>query len=415
MTETAVATLAQPTPSRPSGRVGRAMARMARVDVWTAALLRLARGLEGGRLVVTAPDGRGEALGDPDSPLSADLALHAPAAARRLLLGGPVAFGEAYVDGLWSSSDLVALMELAARNAQRVTAAAEGVAPLRWLNRLRHRLRANTKAGSRRNIAFHYDLGNGFYRLWLDAGMQYSSALYAHHGQSLEDAQAAKLARAAALLDVAPGMEVLEVGCGWGAMAEHLTERCGARVTGLTLSREQLAYAKDRLGGRADLRLQDYRDVGGTFDRIVSIEMIEAVGEAHWPRYFATLRDRLKPGGRAVVQAITIAEPLFDHYRREPDFIQRHVFPGGMLPTPRRIGEEAARAGLIPLSAETFGDSYARTLADWRARFHAAWPEAARQGFDDRFRRLWDYYLAYCEGGFRAGTIDVGFYSFTRP
>ena len=385
-------------------------------DLWVGGFLALAAEARAGRATVTTPDGRRFAFRgtDGESGHEADITLTDPAAARRLFLGGPVAFGEAYVDGHWTSGDLPALLEFAARNVALVGTRAGGMAPLRWLRRLYHRAHANTRAGSRRNIAFHYDLGNDFYSLWLDPGMAYSSALYTREGMTLEEAQDAKLARVAELMDVAPGHRVLEIGCGWGGLAEHLAT-CGARVTGITLSREQLEWARERLGGRAELRLQDYRDVDGRYDRVVSIEMIEAVGREHWPRYFATLRDRLRPGGVAVVQAITIADRLFDRYCRNPDFIQRHVFPGGMLPSPAILREQATAAGLLLEREETFGASYARTCAEWRRRFHAAWPEIARLGFDERFRRLWDYYLAYCEGGFRAGTIDVGLYRFVRP
>ncbi|MGQ9368655.1 class I SAM-dependent methyltransferase [Azospirillum sp. ST 5-10] len=386
-----------------------------RRDPWTEAFLRLASRVAGGALDVTTPDGRTFRFGDGDGTLRAELALDDPAAARRLLVGGPVGFAEAYMDGQWRTADLPALIELAARNEARLGRSVWGSAAARLLNRLVHRGRANSRRGSRRNIAFHYDLGNAFYRQWLDRGMTYSAALYATGGETLEEAQEAKLARAADLLQVTPGQRVLEIGCGWGGMAEHLVRARGAAVVGLTLSREQLAWAQARLAGAAELRLQDYRDVAGTFDRVVSIEMIEAVGEERWPRYFGVLRDRLVPGGAAVIQAITIADDRFAAYRRSCDFIQRHVFPGGMLPCPAAIRAQAARAGLVVEHVETFGDSYARTLAEWRRRFHDAWPDIARQGFDERFRRLWDYYLAYCEGGFRAGAIDVGLWRLRRP
>jgi cyclopropane-fatty-acyl-phospholipid synthase len=290
----------------------------------------------------------------------------------------------------------------------------------RLRNRLMHRMNANTKRGSRRNVTHHYDLGNGFYQRWLDAGMSYSSALFSRSDQTLEDAQAAKQARTIALLQLRGGERVLELGCGWGGLAERLVRAAGCHVTGVTLSPAQLEYAAARLRApelrsRTDVRLQDYRDVTGCYDRIVSIEMMEAVGEAYWPAYFRTLRDRLRPGGRAVLQAITIAEDRFEDYRRRPDFIQRYIFPGGMLPTISEIRRQAAQAGLKLRSVETFGASYARTLAEWRHRFLAAWPEIQSRGFDQRFQRMWNYYLAYCEGGFRAGAIDVGLYVMDRP
>ncbi|WP_247875716.1 cyclopropane-fatty-acyl-phospholipid synthase family protein [Azospirillum sp. TSH100] len=389
-------------------------------DLWTAALTRMAGRIGRGELTLRLPDGRTMCVGDPAQGPRADLTLLDDVAARRLLLGGDIGMAEAYGDGLWRTGDLPALIELAIRNEAELGSGLDGSLLAGLVNRLFHRSRANSRRGSRRNIAFHYDLGNGFYRLWLDPGMTYSSALYEREDQSLEDAQEVKIARVADLLDLRPGHRVLEIGCGWGGMAEHLAGRRGASVVGLTLSAEQLAFARDRMDGaglaaQADLRLMDYRDVGGSFDRIVSIEMIEAVGEEHWPRYFATLRDRLLPGGAAVVQAITIDDARFPAYRRNCDFIQRHIFPGGLLPCPSVLRAEAERAGLVVDHVETFGASYARTCAEWRRRFLEAAPQVAAQGFDERFRRLWDYYLAYCEAGFRAGTIDVGLWRFRKP
>ncbi|TWB31910.1 SAM-dependent methyltransferase [Nitrospirillum bahiense] len=375
---------------------------------------RLTARLAVGQITVRLPDGnrltRRAAQPGPEGVLE----LHRWRAVRRLALGGDIAFAEAYADGDWSSPDLPALLELAARNISRLDGAMAGTPLTRMVNRLLHRGRANTRAGSRRNIIAHYDLGNDFYARWLDQGMAYSSALYTSPDQSLEAAQAVKLDRIVQLLGISGGERVLEIGCGWGGLAERIA-REGCHVTGLTLSPAQLAAAQDRLieadlGCRADLRLQDYRDVTGTYDRIVSIEMLEAVGERYWPLYFRTLRQRLSDDGVAVLQVITIDDARFDHYRSNVDFIQRHVFPGGMLPPPGRLAREAAAAGLRLDGAETFGDSYARTLAEWRRRFHAAWADIQAQGFPPRFRRLWDYYLAYCEAGFRAGLIDVGLY-----
>ncbi|MBY6261886.1 class I SAM-dependent methyltransferase [Azospirillum sp. 412522] len=389
-------------------------------DLWTGALARMAGRIRRGELTLRLPDGRTMCVGDPARGPRADLTLLDDSAARRLLLGGAVGMAEAYGDGLWRSGDLPALIELAIRNEAELGGGAKGTRAAALVNRLFHRSRANSRRGSRRNIAFHYDLGNDFYRLWLDPSMTYSSALYEREGQGLEEAQEAKIARVAELLQLRPGDRVLEIGCGWGGMAEHLAGRWGASVVGLTLSAEQLAFARNRvdaagLAGRVDLRLTDYRDAGGRFDRIVSIEMIEAVGEEHWPRYFATLRERLVPGGAAVVQAITIDDARFPAYRRNCDFIQRHIFPGGLLPCPSALRAEAERAGLAVDHVERFGGSYARTCAEWRRRFLEAEPQVAALGFDGRFRRLWDYYLAYCEAGFRAGIIDVGLWRFRRP
>ena len=277
----------------------------------------------------------------------------------------------------------------------------------------------NSRRGSRRNIAAHYDLGNDFYEQWLDAGMTYSSGLFSSAGETLEEAQDAKLERVIDMLGLSGGETVLEIGCGWGGLAERLMDRRDCVVTGVTLSSEQLAFARRRLrnraqSGRCDLRLQDYRDIHGEFDRIVSIEMLEAVGEAYWPTYFKKLRNSLRPGGSAVLQVITINDARFESYRRRPDFIQKYIFPGGMLPTTQIIEHEISKAGLQLVADEFFGESYARTLEEWRLRFQKAWPEIKALGFDDRFKRTWEYYLAYCKVGFETGALNVGLYKVTR-
>ena len=377
-------------------------------------LARIAALLERGQITILTPDGARVEHTAPQPGPAALLHIHRWRALRRLATGGDIGFAQAYIDGDWTSPDLTALIALVAENIRAFDAIIDGFVPMRVASRLRHMLRSNSRAGSRRNIEFHYDLGNDFYRLWLDESMTYSAACALPPGTSLEAAQAAKLSRIVDLLDVLPGQRVLEIGCGWGALAARIAQT-GAHVTGLTLSREQLAFARDAarqqgLADRVDLRLEDYRDATGQFDRIVSIEMLEAVGEAYWPTYFAALRARLRPGGRAVLQVITIAEDRFDSYRRDTDFIQHFVFPGGMLPTPRIIAEQARKAGLALLATHHFPDGYADTLAHWRQRFAAAWPAIATQGFDERFRRMWHYYLSYCEAGVRTRATDVGFY-----
>jgi cyclopropane-fatty-acyl-phospholipid synthase len=368
-----------------------------------------------GTLTVTTPSGM--RVGNPGSGPGpdAELVLHKWRALRRLLFGGDMGLAEAYLDGDWDSPDVAKLIELAALNADVTEPHFNGSMMSRFLRRLGHARRANTRSGARRNIEAHYDLGNDFYRTWLDEGMTYSSALFAQPGMTLEDAQRAKQDRVIEMLGVGRGARVLEIGCGWGGLAEALVQRAGAHVTGVTLSPAQMGYAQTRLAGQAaDIRLQDYRDLDGSFDAVVSIEMLEAVGAAYWPDFFARLNASLKPGARAVLQVISIAEDRFDTYLRRPDFIQRHIFPGGMLPTVEIMRREIGQAGLQLVSLESFGQSYAATLAEWHRRFELAWSDLRTQGFDERFRRKWRYYLQYCEGGFRAGAIDVGLYTVVK-
>lgn len=362
-----------------------------------------------GTITVVLPNGHKMTIRGEEPGPKAELHLHRRRFFRRVLMGGHLAFAEAYIDGDWDSPDLAALVSYFAQNEAALSI--DGHWWARALSRVVHRFRANNKRGSRRNIAFHYDLGNNFYKEWLDPSMTYSSAVYATGAETLEQAQTEKYARMAAKIALKPGDHVLEVGCGWGGFAE-LAARQGAFVTALTLSKEQKAYAEARLAAagladRVEVRLQDYRDVTGSFDGVVSIEMIEAVGEAYWPVYFETIQRVLKPGGRAAIQAITIEASRFEPYRRSPDFIQRYIFPGGMLPTIERLQQETARAGLAWEALEAYGRDYARTLRLWRERFEATWDRIAPLGFDERFRRTWRYYLAYCEGGFDAGSIDV--------
>ena len=377
-------------------------------------LARMVQQLETGQITIVTPDGQRISHTAKQPGSNGVIVLHRWRALRKLMSGGDIGFAGSYIDGDWSSPDLAALIALIAQNMAAFQKAINGFGPMRLVNRLRHLLRGNSKRGSRRNIEFHYDLGNDFYQLWLDDSLTYSAACAVPANATLVEAHQAKLDRIVEMLEIEPGHRVLEIGCGWGALAAHIA-KAGAHVTGLTLSREQLAYATDRahhhgLAHKIDLRLEDYRDVAGQYDRIVSIEMLEAVGEAYWPTYFERLRACLKPGGKAVLQVITMAEDRFESYRRDTDFIQHFVFPGGMLPTGDIIAEQANKAGLSLIGSETFADGYADTLAHWRQRFAAAWPDIAALGFDERFRRLWHYYLSYCEAGFRTLSTNVGFY-----
>jgi cyclopropane-fatty-acyl-phospholipid synthase len=362
------------------------------------------------------PDGeRLTFRGDEPGP-EAVFDVHRTRVMRRFLLGGHLAFGEAYVDGDWDSPDVAALLLYFLNNERFFHL--EGSFVLRALQRILHRLRDNSRRRARDNVAAHYDLGNAFYARWLDPGMTYSAGCFEPPDCDLETAQTSKYRRMVELADIRPGHRVLEIGCGWGGFAEYAA-RCGASVVGLTLSRAQLDYARSRiaragLADRVELRLQDYRDVAGTFDRVVSIEMIEAVGEAYWRTYFDKIRAVLEPGGRAALQAILIDEARWAIYRNSPDFIQRYIFPGGMLPTPGRLRAAIEQAGLAWAADHGFAADYARTLRLWRERFVAAWPDIAPLGFDARFCRLWTYYLSYCEAGFGFGSIDVRQIALTR-
>jgi cyclopropane-fatty-acyl-phospholipid synthase len=334
------------------------------------------------------------------------LHVHDEALFGRVLARGDIGLAEAYLDGQWDSPDITGLLALLARNRDVLAQAIYGSWRPLLAARLRHSFNRNSRAGSKRNIMAHYDLGNDFYRLWLDPSMSYSAAIYREQDDgSLLAAQHAKYRRILDRLGARAGQRVLEIGCGWGGFAE-LAVREGLELTGLTLSPAQLDWARQRVP-QADLRLQDYRDTSERFDHLVSIEMFEAVGERWWPAYFATVARALKPGGRAVIQSITLRDDLFAAYRRGTDFIQQYIFPGGMLPSPSAFRRTAERQGLRVTDEFAFGRDYARTLAEWRAAFEAHWPRIAPLGFDETFRRLWRLYLGYCEAGFLAGNIDV--------
>jgi cyclopropane-fatty-acyl-phospholipid synthase len=380
-----------------------------------AAVARLTRRVEVGELTIQLPSGeRIHCCSGKPGP-AAEIEFLKWRAIMRILVGGEVGVAASYCDGEWTSSDLPALIEWGARNGDQFTDSIKGLAPARFLNRIAHRLRANTRSGSRRNVVAHYDLGNEFYRLWLDRTMTYSSAIFPAPDATLEQAQETKFARIIDRLNLDGGESVLEIGGGWGALAAAIAKARGARVTSLTISPAQLSDAEARarnesIAEKVQFKLMDYRDVGGVFDRIVSIEMIEAVGREYLPKYFETIRSRLRPGGLCVLQAITIAEDRFASYCSRPDFIQRYIFPGGFIPSKTYLREVLEAHGLRLLASDNFGDSYALTLREWRRRFLAAWPEIEKMGFHESFKRVWEFYLSYCEGGFRAGAIDVGLY-----
>ncbi len=379
------------------------------------AAFKLLRQLRTGTLELQLPDG--------DQAHFGSGAPHQPRGAMRLrnwkvcaaaLRSGDIGFAESYIDEDWSSPDLVELLKVFIANRDAVESAIYGSWWGSLLYRVKHLLNGNSRRGSRRNIHAHYDLGNDFYKLWLDETMSYSAALFeGDPRRSLADAQWAKVRRALDECRLQPGQRLLEIGCGWGGVAEYAARHHDAHVTGVTLSTEQLAYARQRLDGqglahRADLRLQDYRDlVDGPYDAVASIEMFEAVGRRYWPGYFRQLSRLLKPGGRACIQSITIRDDLFARYVDSTDFIQQYIFPGGLLPSPSAFREQAERAGLRIVNELRFGADYVETLRRWRQRFLAQETAAKRLNFDARFMRIWEFYLAYCEAAFATGNTDV--------
>jgi len=376
--------------------------------------------LDNGRLDVVLDDGRRFRLEGARAGPVAEVHIHNADVFARLIREGDMGFSEAYLDGWWSTPDLQAFMDLIHNDNPALYDVYPGMGMVRTFERLRHWLRSNTKLQARRNIAYHYDLGNDFYRLWLDDSMTYSSGLFLTGQESLEKAQAQKYAAMCDAIGAAPGEHVLEIGCGWGGFAEYAARERGLRVTGLTISKEQHDFAVARiaragLSDRVEIRLQDYRDCGGEYDGIVSIEMIEAVGERFWPAYFRTLCERLKPGRRAAVQAILVRDDRFAAYRKGVDFIQKYIFPGGMCPAPTPLREAARTQGLTVDASREFGESYSLTLRRWHEAFCAQWGEISRQGFDQRFRRMWEFHLTSCAAAFRSGICDVTQISFARP
>ncbi|HEY1416040.1 MAG TPA: cyclopropane-fatty-acyl-phospholipid synthase family protein [Caulobacteraceae bacterium] len=330
----------------------------------------------------------------------------------RVLASADIGFGEGYMAGEWDTPDLSALLEAFTLNFDRLEALVRGSAVIRVVDRLADALNRNTRRGSRRNIHAHYDLGNAFYARWLDPSMTYSSARFERPGQPLGEAQRHKYETLAKAIGLERGRRVLEIGCGWGGFAEFAAREIGARVTALTISPAQHEFTRRRLfeqglADMAEVKLMDYRDVEGCFDHVASIEMFEAVGEAYWPAYFAKVRDVLSPGGRAGLQIITIRDELFRGYRQRSDFLRKYIFPGGMLPSEGRLREEVDRAGLEWRAIVRFGQNYADTLSQWASSFETAWDEIRKLGFDERFRRLWRFYLSYCEAGFRAERTNV--------
>lgn len=385
-----------------------------------AQVFRVAGTLANGQLDFVLRDGRRFRVQGAGPGPAAEIRVEDDDIFARLIREGDLGFCEAYLEGGWTTPDLQALMDLVHQDNEGIYDGFPGMGLVRAYERLRHCLRSNSKAQAKKNIARHYDLGNDFYEIWLDPGMTYSSALFRTGQESLASAQRAKYASLVDRMGVAPGDHVLEIGCGWGGFAEYAAAERGLTVTGLTISRAQFAYAQERinragLSDRVTFKLQDYRDERGVYDGIASIEMFEAVGERYWPVYFDTVRERLKPGRNATLQIITLQDKRFEIYRKGVDFIQKYIFPGGMLPSPTVLRQEIEKARLSLVGSFEFGESYSQTLRRWHEIFNARWDEIAHLGFDARFQRMWNFYLTSCAGAFRGGNCDVTQITVSRP
>ena len=380
---------------------------------WEALLDKWLSRIEAGELTAVFPSNFQKVYSGGQVGPTADIKINSWKLVPRLLLSGDMGLAESFLSGEWETSNLTQLLLLGDINER---ALGNAVTPSKFINlieKLRHQRRDNSKRGSRRNIAAHYDLGNEFYSHWLDNSMSYSSALFTDFGEELEVGQNRKYQRLAKALKLKEGDQVLEIGCGWGGFAEIAAKEYKCNVVGITLSNEQAKFAQRRmqenqLSNLVDIRIEDYRDVQGSFDKIVSIEMFEAVGEEHWRNYFETIKTRLKPGGLAGIQSITIANEFFETYKRRPDFIQKYIFPGGILPSEDKLNNAVSSAGLKILDDYYFGKSYAETLRRWQSTFEQKWDDIKNLGFDEKFQKMWRYYLSYCEAGFESGHINVG-------
>jgi len=371
------------------------------------------KNIEFGSIKITTPRNKIlEFTGSKEGP-NADIQLKSWRVLIRTIWGGHTYFFESFRRGEWETSDLYALLLFGELNETSVDKVMKSTIWRRLIEQVLHKLNQNSRKGSKRNIAAHYDLGNSFYQLWLDKSMTYSSALFEGQTTCLSEAQRQKYLRIANKIELKEGDKLLEIGCGWGGFAEIAAKEYGCQVTGLTLSKEQASSCKKRLKDsgierKVDIRLEDYRDVKGLYDKIVSIEMLEAVGEKFWRRYFESIRDRLAPGGKAAIQTITIKDDCFESYKKNPDFIQQFIFPGGMLPTPSAIKHNVEAVGLKLTDTFYFGKSYIKTLHLWDQEFKKQWSRIEELGFDTDFKNTWTYYLNYCAAGFQSGRINVG-------
>lgn len=380
----------------------------------------MAQEMNNGRIDFVMPDGRTFRAEGKQPGHVAEIRIHNPDLFARLIREGDLGFCDAYLDNWWSTPDLQAFMDLVHADNEDIYDGFPGQSLVRMFEKFRFWMQRNHKSQARKNISYHYDLGNDFYGLWLDDTMTYSSALFETGQESHEAAQTAKYKSMIDQMDVKAGDHILEIGCGWGGFAEYAAKERGLKVTGLTISEEQFNYAKERIekAGISDLvdfKLQDYRDESGSYDGIASIEMFEAVGQKYWPIYFETVRDRLKPGANATLQIITVHDRRWDIYQRSVDFIQKYIFPGGMLPSPKALREQVVKAGLSVERSIEFGQSYNISLRRWHETFNEKWDQIAEMGFDDRFRRMWNFYLTSCASTFESGNCDVTQITIKRP
>lgn len=378
------------------------------------------KNVEKGRLDIVLEDGRRFRVEGDEPGHVAEVHIHHPDVFARTIREGDMGFCDAYLEGQWSTPDLMAFMDMVHDGAEDMYDGFPGQALVRAYEKLRFWLQSNSKRQAKKNISYHYDLGNDFYALWLDDTMTYSSAKFETGQESLEKAQTQKYASMVDEMGAQPGDHILEIGCGWGGFAEYAAKERGLKVTCLTISQEQYNYAVDRiekagLSDKVTFKLQDYRDETGTYDGIASIEMFEAVGQQYWPAYFNTVRDRLKPGKQATLQIITVGDHRWEVYIDRPDFIQKYIFPGGMLPSPTKLREAVGNAGLKVEKSIEFGESYSQTLRRWHETFNEKWDQVAAMGFDERFKRMWNFYLTSCAGTFHSGNCDVTQITISRP
>ena len=378
------------------------------------------KNVEKGRLDIVLQDGRRFRIEGAEPGHVAEVHIHHPDVFARTIREGDMGFCDAYLEGQWSTPDLMAFMDMVHDGAEDMYDGFPGQALVRAYEKLRFWLQSNSKRQAKKNISYHYDLGNDFYALWLDDTMTYSSAKFETGQESLEKAQTQKYSSMVDQMGAQPGDHILEIGCGWGGFAEYAAKERGLKVTCLTISQEQFNYAVERIekAGLSDMvtfKMQDYRDETGVYDGIASIEMFEAVGQQYWPAYFNTVRDRLKPGKQATLQIITVGDHRWEAYTSRPDFIQKYIFPGGMLPSPAKLREAVQNAGLKVEKSIEFGESYSQTLRRWHETFNEKWDQVAAMGFDERFKRMWNFYLTSCAGTFHSGNCDVTQITISRP